>query len=172
VDAIFGDNLEVGHEAPDHLFKSVDEHLDKQHHCLCDLQQKHGLVNQWIEELEKVPAQILAFASCIGAAEAAALEASHELGTLADIAHEVKKMQWEFEQPTGKVGVLTSAIKRLKARVDDSGIECHQIPFSSKQDFITWCSDRPVSISCFYDTMALMNAIGAPVVLQEDAWPL
>jgi len=167
VDAIFGDDPKVGCEALDCLFKSVDKHLDKQHCCLRDLQQKYGIVNQWIEELEKVPAQIPAFASRIGAAEAAALEASRELGTLADIACEVKKMQWKFEQPTGKVRALTSVIKMLKGHVDDSGIECHQIHFSSKQDFMVWCSDRPVSISCFCDAMALMNAIGPAVVLQE-----
>jgi len=136
VDVIFGDESDVGREALDYLFKSVDEHLDKQHCCLCDLQQKYGIVNQRIEELEKVLAQSPAFASCIGAAEAVTLEASCKLGTLADIAHKVKKMQWEFEQPTGKVGVLMLAIRRLKGCVDDSGIESHQIRFSSKQDFI------------------------------------
>jgi len=101
--------------------------------------------------------------------ETAALEATHGLCSVSDLDRDIHEIKWEFEQPSEKIAVLTSAIKRVKGRVDDSGIECHQTHFSSKQDFLAWCTDRNVSVACFCDAMALMNAVGALVMFQEDA---
>jgi len=155
IEAIFGsEGVEAGREALDPLLHSVDLHMEKQQWGLLELHWKFGNVNQHLMELEKIPAQIPGFATRIGAVETAASEATHGLSTLGELGEGLCKMQWEFKQPSGKIAVLTSAIKRVKGRVDDSGIECHQTRFSSKQDFIVWCADRSVSVACFCDAMA------------------
>jgi len=44
----------------------------------------------------------------------AALEATSGLSSVSDLDRDLHKIKWEFEQPSGKIAVLTSAIKRVK----------------------------------------------------------
>jgi len=44
----------------------------------------------------------------------AALEATHGLSSVSDLDRDLHEIKWEFKQPSGKIAILTSAIKRVR----------------------------------------------------------
>ena len=97
-------------------------------------------------------------------------ESQAQRGDLSAHLETIETLRFAVEHPQGALQTLKSHVAALRSHLESGGgIECHNIRFGSKTELMQWFRRHDLPVGIFCDAHALLHAIQAPVVHQDEA---